>query len=134
MGSNYKLLYEDLIRQRKALDKKYIPLSIDKGAKTATFRGSSGEIYETSLDKCTCVDFAINQSPCKHMFRLAHEVGVYNIEKNMPQYTADQKNAIKTAEEILCELKKYWEVIPSEIVVSYCQKLIDLKTTTGVFK
>ena len=66
------------------------------------------------------------------MFRLAHEVGVYNIEKNMPQYTADQKNAIKTAEEILCELKKYWEVIPSEIVVSHCQKLIDLKTATGV--
>lgn len=55
------------------------PLSIDKAARTGRFMGSSGDIYETSLEDCTCMDFSYSGGvrACKHMLRLAMELGVY---------------------------------------------------------
>ena len=38
-------------------------------------KGKSG-IYTVTLDNCTCEDFKRRQKPCKHMLRLALEVGV----------------------------------------------------------
>lgn len=38
-------------------------------------RGKTG-IYTVTLDSCTCEDFKRRQKPCKHMLRLALEVGV----------------------------------------------------------
>lgn len=37
--------------------------------------GESGEIYNVTLYSCTCKDFTIRKVPCKHMYRLASEVG-----------------------------------------------------------
>lgn len=42
---------------------------------TASIKGESGQNYETSLEKCGCKDFKNRKSPCKHMYRLAAEVG-----------------------------------------------------------
>jgi len=65
------------LRQARATAPKYAPLSLDINAQTATFKGSSGRVYETSLYTCTCRDYSIRQLPCKHMYRLAQELGIF---------------------------------------------------------
>ncbi len=37
----------------------------------AKVRGSSGDVYYTSLGGCTCQDFVKRGKPCKHMYALA---------------------------------------------------------------
>lgn len=48
-------------------------LSIKKIKKdgTAVVRGSTGNIYCTRFDKCTCEDFKRRHLPCKHMYLYA---------------------------------------------------------------
>lgn len=41
----------------------------------AKVKGQSGEVYEVTLESCTCKDFQFNHKPCKHMFRLAIHMG-----------------------------------------------------------
>lgn len=68
----------DASRLKSALAAEMTPLSMDAEAGNASFAGSS-EVYWTDLGKCTCMDFHINQSrsaPCKHMVRLAMELGL----------------------------------------------------------
>ena len=36
---------------------------------------SYDETYKTSLQSCTCADFSYKQTPCKHMLKLALEIG-----------------------------------------------------------
>lgn len=42
----------------------------------AEIEGSKGALYETTLYRCSCPDFQRRSSPCKHMYRLALEMGV----------------------------------------------------------
>jgi hypothetical protein len=35
--------------------------------------------YEVTLDGCTCRDWFVRRLPCKHMYRLAHELGIINL-------------------------------------------------------
>ena len=64
----------------KAKQPEMTPLEVDVVAGQAEFVGASdgcvGEIYETTLTECTCVDFVRRDgaSPCKHMYRLAMEL------------------------------------------------------------
>lgn len=64
-------------RLSSALKKDLTPLRLDKETAAAIFGGSGGNLYETSLDSCSCPDFAIQgfAQPCKHMIRLAMELG-----------------------------------------------------------
>ena len=41
---------------------------------TAVIEGSDGT-YDVTLNNCTCVDFAMRKLPCKHIYRLASELG-----------------------------------------------------------
>lgn len=43
---------------------------------SATITSDSGEIYQTTLYSCSCPHFKFRNSPCKHMLRLALEVGL----------------------------------------------------------
>lgn len=43
---------------------------------SATMQGSTGNLYSVSLDSCTCQDFQFNHEPCKHMYRLAIQLGI----------------------------------------------------------
>ena len=43
---------------------------------SAVIRSDSGENYSTTLYSCTCPDFLYRKQPCKHMLRLALEVGL----------------------------------------------------------
>ena len=38
--------------------------------------GTTGEYYYVCLDHCSCPDFKKRQRPCKHMYRLALELGI----------------------------------------------------------
>lgn len=47
------------------------------------FDNRTGKIkdYEVSLDRCTCIDFGRRHKPCKHIYRLALELGIFNAEE-----------------------------------------------------
>lgn len=50
-------------------------LKIDAAAQSGRFYGSDGSVYSTTLSGCTCVDFERRGLPCKHIYRLASELG-----------------------------------------------------------
>ena len=64
-------------RLTSAKKKELTPLELFPDEKSGRFVGSEGNIYQTTLDNCTCPDFAIQgyTQPCKHMIRLAMEYG-----------------------------------------------------------
>lgn len=60
-------------------------LSLDRDKTEAIFEASSsrnGATYTTTLQSCTCHDFAITHGamPCKHILRLAGELGLFQSE------------------------------------------------------
>lgn len=55
------------------------PLSVDHTAQTAVFYGSGKDPYQTSLSTCTCNDFSRRGLPCKHIYRLAMELGIVDL-------------------------------------------------------
>ena len=60
-------------------------LSLDRDKPEAIFKASSsrnGTTYTTTLQSCTCHDFAITHGamPCKHILRLAGELGLFKSE------------------------------------------------------
>lgn len=58
------------------------PFTFDVNVSAGTARFSSTSdlpYYDTSLSRCDCYDFQKRQIPCKHMYRLAVELGVIKI-------------------------------------------------------
>lgn len=64
---------ERLTRAREAA---VTPQSVDPISKTGIFSGRQGKAYVTSLESCSCQDFTRRKLPCKHMYRLAMELGL----------------------------------------------------------
>lgn len=50
-------------------------VQIDIANSKAVISGRSEEPYLVTLDSCTCFDFASRNLPCKHVYRLAFELG-----------------------------------------------------------
>lgn len=70
-----------LKRQKSAAEKKMQPISLSREDCVGVFQGSSGT-YEATLSSCTCMDFSIRlsrKSPCKHIYRMGMEMGVFDI-------------------------------------------------------
>ena len=65
-------------RIASAKSSKTTPSSVDKERMSAVFPGSGKKPYFTTLDSCSCGDFLRRQLPCKHIYRLAIELGVLN--------------------------------------------------------
>lgn len=68
-------------RQRKeksAASAKVTPLNISVEKGTGAFKGENGQ-YTTTLTGCSCGSFRRDRLPCKHMYRLAHELGIYDL-------------------------------------------------------
>lgn len=59
------------------------PLSIDRGNFSAIIPGKNGT-YHVTLESCECSDFKRRHLPCKHIYRLAIELGI--IEENVLSY------------------------------------------------
>lgn len=70
-------------RKQRACEYVLTPLSINAGRGCATFMGQSAAQYHTSLKDCECQDFIRRLCPCKHMYRLAHELGIEQLEKDV---------------------------------------------------
>ena len=51
-------------------------LDISQGV--AVVKGNRGGEYTTSLVMCSCPDFAKRRKPCKHMYFLAHHMGLFD--------------------------------------------------------
>lgn len=62
-------------RIKSAKSAKLTPIKIDATDLYGYFQGSHGR-YETFLDSCPCGDFRRSKLPCKHIYRLAIELGV----------------------------------------------------------
>lgn len=66
------------------------PATIDFNLEAATYTGSTGKTYTTTLSECSCKSFIISKLPCKHMYNL------YNtLDKNI------QEISVNIASEIL---------------------------------
>ena len=76
-------------RIKSAKSAKLTPLKIDVTDCYGYFQGNHGR-YETFLDYCPCGDFHRSKLPCKHIYRLAIELGLMDIA------VANDANAIPT--------------------------------------
>lgn len=65
-------------RELKAASAECTPISIEVDKQCGVFSGTSG-VYHTRIDECECVDFRRRKHPCKHMYRLAYELGQYEL-------------------------------------------------------
>lgn len=74
---------------------------------SANILSSSGNEYHTTLYTCDCPDFIYRSVPCKHMLRLAVEVGFlmnfsnYNVEEDL-----NIKSIIKERDDLLSEISQ----------------------------
>ena len=84
---------EQLHRQKAALHLNI--QSVDAAQQIGKING-----YDVSLHNCSCRDFVIRRKPCKHMYRLAHEIGIFRLVgktindpsiKNDSEIKADKK-------------------------------------------
>lgn len=76
-------------RIKSAQSAKLTPVKLDPESFCASFQGGHGQ-YTTTLDSCTCIDFNRSKKPCKHIYRLAIELGLMDIDAK------SDKNAIVT--------------------------------------
>ena len=80
-------------RLASAQQSKTSPLSVDKEHETGVFYGSGKEPYQTSLASCTCNDFVKRKKPCKHIFRLAMELGIIDAAYKTGRSTGERNEA-----------------------------------------
>ena len=80
-------------RLASAQQSKTSPLSVDKEHETGVFYGSGKEPYQTSLASCTCNDFVKRKKPCKHIFRLAMELGIIDAAYKTGRSTGTKRGA-----------------------------------------
>ena len=64
-------------RMMRAASGEVVVKSIDKKARFAHFVGSKS--YKTTLLSCTCPDFKKRRIPCKHMYKLAGDLGLVQL-------------------------------------------------------
>ena len=88
-------------RIKSARSSKLTPVKVDKDDLYGYFQGSSGR-YETWLDKCPCGDFHRGQRPCKHMYRLAMELGVFegSFDADVLRIPTPKKDKITLSESV----------------------------------
>lgn len=69
---------EQIARQKRGMESTCKPISIDREVQTGIFSGSKGALYKTTLESCTCRDYFLRRLPCKHIYRLMYELGLFN--------------------------------------------------------
>lgn len=94
---------DQLKRQESACAAKLTPLSIDKERGVGIFKGSRE--YCTALDSCQCTDWGMRKKPCKHMYRLAFELGVMETPEKVELISSN--NAGKDWRDFVFEIEKY---------------------------
>lgn len=121
--------YVDDLEQIKRLRnaKTVQPLSINHDTCEGIFKGSSKECYSTTLNSCTCRDFIVRNQPCKHIYKLALELGVIDFQDNIDISIKSSTTATQTQKKEITYKKKLKANTSSFIVV-------DLETTGVSYK
>ncbi len=82
-----EVLNDPALASRRKRSHNLIMISLDKGKIMAEFQSGNkyakDNVYVTTLADCTCRDFLLGHGkrPCKHIFRLAEELGLFYSEK-----------------------------------------------------
>lgn len=112
---------DQLKRQKSALSLKMNSVNSD-------LKIGSIKSYSVSLENCSCTDFVRRHKPCKHMYRLAMDLGIFEANE------ADLKNAefkLKNRKKFENRSSSYeyaeWKSIPKNFVV------IDFETANHHF-
>lgn len=90
---------EQILKRKRAASVVLENIDFDTG--TAFAIGSSKQPYRVSLESCTCSSFK-NLKPCKHMYRLASELGMI---EDLPMMDRKASKAFK--ESIPSEIKRF---------------------------
>lgn len=102
-------LNDQLKRQKSASEKKVTPVSIDHSNSIGTFKGSAKSNYITTLSGCSCIDFSRRNLPCKHMYRLAHELSLFNLG-------SVSSGHLMTCDEVIPKIIK---ILPEDEIASF---------------
>lgn len=105
--------HEEIEQLRRRVNAKKI--KADKIVKTDScylVTGSSGDVYQTTLESCTCFDFASRQMPCKHMYRIALDNGLID---DLP---AVSKKASKAFDEYNSEYIEHFRNLYNQRAIS----------------
>lgn len=62
------------------------------------------KVYHTTLTSCTCPDFKERNVPCKHMYRLANELGYFSLYKEEEKELIEKLWIIKNNSQLLTKL------------------------------
>ena len=71
---------------------------------SAFITSESQNTYHTTLTSCECKDFQVHHQPCKHMYRLALELGLM-IDASTEEVTLELYNLYEKIEEIAADAK-----------------------------
>lgn len=78
-------------------------VNVVPGKEVAKIAGTDG-IYDVTLNSCTCHDFEVRQLPCKHIYRLAFELGFLD---DLPKPNRKATKSFK--DNIQSEIERYKE-------------------------
>ena len=95
---------DDVKRLQSALGIAAKKITLDRENETAAIQGSGANPYEVTLEECTCMDFSMRQLPCKHMIRLAVELGA---DFALPKYDRAAARGLNM-EELIGPLHEKW--------------------------
>ena len=96
---------EQLKRIASANSLKSAQVQVNKENQSAIIQGSGSTPYEITLNSCTCFDFESRQLPCKHMYRLALELGL------LSELPALNKQASKSfTEKVQSDIDHYFDL------------------------
>lgn len=92
---------EQISRQGRAITYPFT-FKINKKFKRAKFSSTSDlPYYVTTMHDCTCYDYQYRHLPCKHIYRLAMELGVIEIINRAPGgYDKDRLSQIKELDHV----------------------------------
>ena len=114
-------------RLASAQQSKTSPISIDKEHETGVFYGSGKDPYQTSLASCTCNDFVRRKKPCKHVFRLAMELGIIDAAYKTGRSTGERNEAQLSFADCLDLVEQLSDAAQNEIkeMLRYTSERVD---------
>lgn len=118
-----------IARQGRAMTYPF-SFEVNESNETAIFSSTSDlPYYDTSLKACSCYDFQGRKLPCKHMYRLAAELGIIEIIKR-PSFDKNALDEIKSSQDI----DSTPDQLKRQKSAEKCKPLsIDYEKQTGVF-
>lgn|GEM_PF-4481726 len=96
-------------------------LVMDPQEPLAIFKGSGKALYITHLKSCSCVDFGLGHGkrPCKHIYRLAEELGLFQAET----FKSEEDDYIMHIHEDNFDVRKYFQGLAKQCGNDYEAKL-----------